>query len=306
MKCSPTELGLADVAPNPKDRGVLDPRGGALHFRLSRLPPSDDLAFFIEHYWIVRWDLRGRDPYPQETLPFPSVHVVLGTARPGVHGVITRRFRVLLEDDGYVIGTKFRPGAFHPFVNRPISELTDRSSSLRATFGHEGGVLERSVHASSDDRTQVDLIEAFFRSRLPARDEGVATVAKIVSTAQEDRTIASVEELAERAAIAPRTMQRMFRRYVGVSPKWVLRRFRIHEAAERAASGTVIDWAAVASDLGYWDQAHFIKDFKAQVGQSPVAYAARCAENGRASMTRSSPSYRTIAAVRVLEKVSSR
>jgi AraC-like DNA-binding protein len=84
---------------------------------------------------------------------------------------------------------------------------------------------------------------------------------------------------APRAAVvagrSPRSLQRLFREYVGVSPKWVLQRLRLHEAAERMLEGR--DWAALALDLGYFDQAHFIHDFKAVTGRSPGEYAAQAA-----------------------------
>ena len=80
-----------------------------------------------------------------------------------------------------------------------------------------------------------------------------------------------------RFGLSARSLQRLFRRYVGVGPKWVLQRYRLHEAAERIADGEGGDWAAFALELGYFDQAHFIKDFKALVGCSPAEYAAICA-----------------------------
>jgi AraC-like DNA-binding protein len=70
-----------------------------------------------------------------------------------------------------------------------------------------------------------------------------------------------------------RTLQRLFARYVGVSPKWVIQRYRLHEAAERLAAGELIHQAELALDLGYSDQAHFVRDFKSIVGVSPAAYA---------------------------------
>lgn len=83
-----------------------------------------------------------------------------------------------------------------------------------------------------------------------------------------------VEDLAERLAVSVRTLQRLFRERVGVTPKWMLGRYRLHEAAERIAGGDVTDWAALALDLGYFDQAHFIRDFGAVVGRTPADYAA--------------------------------
>jgi AraC-like DNA-binding protein len=66
-------------------------------------------------------------------------------------------------------------------------------------------------------------------------------------------------------------MQRLFADYVGVSPKWVILRYRIHEALERAESE--VEWARLAADLGYSDQAHLVRDFTQTVGVSPTAYA---------------------------------
>ena len=67
----------------------------------------------------------------------------------------------------------------------------------------------------------------------------------------------------------------MFAEYVGVSPKWVMRRARLHEAALRADSGVEVDWAALAADLGYADQAHLSRDFTATLGVPPSRYAGR-------------------------------
>lgn len=73
-----------------------------------------------------------------------------------------------------------------------------------------------------------------------------------------------------------RWVARLFRRYVGIGPKWVLQRYRLHEAAERIASGRVDAWSDLALELGYADQAHFVRDFRALVGQAPSTYAATC------------------------------
>ncbi len=69
----------------------------------------------------------------------------------------------------------------------------------------------------------------------------------------------------------------VFADYVGASPKWVTRRFRMQEAAARAAVGPA-DWARLAVDLGYGDQSHFSRDFTANVGTAPTHYARLCAE----------------------------
>ena len=98
-------------------------------------------------------------------------------------------------------------------------------------------------------------------------------VGRIVHALLYDRSVARVDDVATRFGLSSRALQRLFQRYVGVSPKWVLQRYRLHEAAERIASGSAIDWATLALDLGYSDQAHFIRAFKALVGRTPGEYA---------------------------------
>jgi AraC-like DNA-binding protein len=71
-----------------------------------------------------------------------------------------------------------------------------------------------------------------------------------------------------------RALQRLFSTQVGVSPKWVILRYRIHEALEQAGTRSDVDWAALAADLGYADQAHLVRDFTTTVGAPPTAYAA--------------------------------
>ncbi|WP_373302443.1 helix-turn-helix domain-containing protein [Streptomyces gelaticus] len=88
-----------------------------------------------------------------------------------------------------------------------------------------------------------------------------------------DSGLRRVDQLAEEFGVTVRRLQRLFHEYVGASPKWVLRRARLHEAAQRADRGTNIDWAALAAGLGYADQAHFTRDFTAAVGISPGRYA---------------------------------
>ena len=255
-----------------KPRGILNPRAGEERFRLSRPLPSDDLAFFVEHYWIVRWDLRGQKPYTSEVLPHPCVHLVVEKGRARIYGVTREKFSRLLSGEGRVFGVKFRPGAFYPFWQSPVSGLTGYSVGLRDAFGVDGEFLEQAVLSMGGEGEMVEVAEAFLRERLPKRDENVETINRVTSLIAADRNIARVEDVAVRCDMSKRTLQRLFERYVGVGPKWVIRRYRLHEVAERLSDGKAVNLAGLALDLGYFDQAHFIKDFKTIVGVTPADY----------------------------------
>jgi len=261
------------AAPVEKPSGILHPQAGARQFALRRYPPAHDLAFFVERFWLVAWDVHGREPYLQTTLPHPCVNLVIEPEQAAVHGVTTRSFTYSLHERGRVFGVKFRPGAFYPFVQTPVARLNDSSISLREAFGDDCPPLITAFRAQADVSTLIVLAETFLRARLPAPDATVTRINQIVDAIIADRTITRVEAVAHRFELTPRTLQRLFRRYVGISPKWVIRRYRLHEAAELLANGNRLDWPALALELGYFDQAHFINDFKALIGTTPAAYA---------------------------------
>jgi AraC-like DNA-binding protein len=254
-------------------RGVLGLRAGRRSFEVSRTRPGQDLAELVEHYWTVRWDLRGREPHTQHTLPHPSVHLVAERDRSGVMGVLTGRFTRELEGEGRAFGIKFRPAGFHPFLGAPVSNLTDRRAPVAEVFGPAGDDLVAALLAAPGDPELAATAEAFLRDRLPDPDPSVALVNRVVDQVMADRDITQVKHLTDRTGIGTRRLQRLFATYTGVTPKWVIQRSRLHEAVERLDHDNHLDLGFLARDLGYFDQAHFTRDFRATVGHPPTSYA---------------------------------
>ena len=95
----------------------------------------------------------------------------------------------------------------------------------------------------------------------------------LVDAAESDHGMHRAEELAAQASMSLRSLQRLFTDYVGIGPKWVVARFRILDAAAAAHSGDPVDWAALAVELGFTDQAHLTRAFTAVVGTPPATYA---------------------------------
>jgi AraC-like DNA-binding protein len=252
-------------------RGILQPEEGAAHFRLVRRLPSDDLRDVIDRHWIVRWDLRGRPPFRQAILPHPCVHVVFEPSGPAVYGIADGQTSHLLEGAGEAVGVKFLPGAFSPFSALPAVELTGRVVSFAEALGPDAEALER---AGPSPEERIAAVEAFLRAHRPPPDPAVETVVAAAATMREGPAELRVADVAARHGLSMRTLQRLFLAHVGVSPKWVLQRYRLHEAAERIAAGEARDLATLALDLGYFDQAHFGNDFRRYVGVPPAAYAA--------------------------------
>jgi AraC-like DNA-binding protein len=110
---------------------------------------------------------------------------------------------------------------------------------------------------------------------LPAWDSSVDSARRAVEEIVENPIVTRVQHLVARLDVSERAIQRLFRRYVGASPRWVIKRYRVYEALEQLTLGRPPEFASLAQNLGYFDQAHFINDFKKLVGCAPQEYASR-------------------------------
>ncbi|MFI5492259.1 DUF6597 domain-containing transcriptional factor [Actinoplanes sp. NPDC051859] len=252
---------------------ILNPSAGQEKFRFSAPGAAPVLRPFVAHYWIVTWDLRGQDPYEQQVLPYPAVNMTFKPGRCRIAGVPRGRFTEVLHDAGRVFGVRFHPGGFHPFLGAPVASITDRFLAIDDVFGPAGQALAEAVLAA-DDEAAVAVMDEFLTTRAPEQPEPSAQLAAaIVARTVAEPGITRVDDLAREFDLTMRQLQRLFADYVGVSPKWVIRRHRLHEAAARAAAGTHPDLGALAAELGYSDQAHLTRDFASMVGVPPSQYA---------------------------------
>jgi AraC-like DNA-binding protein len=276
--------------PRRDSRGILDPGRLLRQVRFRRHLPAAALRPYVEHYWLVDWKLT--EPFEQRVVPHPAVNVVFhredgGAEIAEVAGVGRKLFSITLRGTGRVCGVQFRPGGFRPFWRRPVAELTGRRWPLATRFpasarrdagppapGPSAGGGDRDHHqvcdGTDDDRCRA--LDAFLTGWAPEPDPLALEAMALAETIRTDRTILRVDDFARGHDISVRRLQRLFLEYVGVGPKWVIRRYRLQEAIEQATGGP-LDWATLAIDLGYSDQAHLVREFTAVTGVSPAAYA---------------------------------
>ena len=245
------------------------PPGAYCHRRYA---PPHELADWIEHFWLEDWQFESAVPQTREVLPHPNVHLVFAPGRSRIYGVQLSRFVRQLKDNGRILGIKFRAGAFYPFLRKPVSMIANTSILATEVFP-DATDAEKEVLICREDGTMVQAASHFLVPHLPARDPRADSARQTVEAIASDPDIARVEHLVARSGIGERTLQRLFGRYVGASPRWTIKRYRIYEALESIAAGTQAEWADLAQKLGYFDQAHFINDFKKLVGCSPAEYA---------------------------------
>jgi len=133
--------------------------------------------------------------------------------------------------------------------------------------------VEEELLACGDDHGMVEVASRFLLAHLPPYDPLVEQACGAVEKIACDPSVIRVDRLLTLCGMRDRTLQRLFRRYVGASARWVVKRYRVYEALEQLGRGKQGNLATLAQNLGYYDQAHFINDFKKLVGHSPAQYA---------------------------------
>jgi AraC-like DNA-binding protein len=249
-----------------KPDGLLDGR---------RMLPPPKLAAHVHHLWTLRWDLRS--PFIGEALQHPAMQIAYvdtaGERRADLVGVHTGRLMRRLEGEGEIFGITFRPVMFHPLLRASMATLTDRVVPLDLVLETKATKWIRAMHQARTVDDKIAITEALLESLLPPVRPRLVRLRDIVERLAVDRAILRVEDIASENGFDKRALQRLFQQYVGVSPKWVIRRYRLHEAALELQRPNPPALAALAASLGYADQAHFGRDFKRAVGETPRSFA---------------------------------
>ena len=242
-------------------------------FTFKRYEPSEDLAPFIEHYWIIRWDMADGARFDIEILPYPSVHITITSEASEITGLVTGKFARTISGNGVVLGVKFKPGGFYPFYKKPIDRLTNQTTPLNSLFTVTR-IKRVTAELDKSDRDMVTAFEKLLRAKRPEYDPNVDAIEAIISRIQHDKELTTVQAVCDVYGLSERTLQHTFQRYVGIGLKWIISRYRIQDIADAIESGEH-NWTQLAQDYGFTDQPHFIRDFTKVVGETPAQYGQR-------------------------------
>lgn len=261
----------------PRGRGqAAIVRPGAPEIQIGRLAPPEPWTDLVDYLWTVRW--RCAEPHVQQVIPQPVVHLAAeewqGRPRVLVHGLSRRPFERRLVGEGQVVGAAFVPAGFHAVLRRSLTEISERVVPLGELLDVDDEPAARRMlePGRSDAALGAQMIDLLAVAGAEPDPLG-AELAALMREIEDDPRLVRAEQVAERAGVPLRTLQRRFSEYVGIGPKWVVQRFRLLDAAAVANAGGEVDWAGLALDLGFSDQAHLVRTFTAVVGTPPARYA---------------------------------
>ena len=254
-------------------RGIIKNRTINQKFTLNRRSPPAKLDYIIEHYWSIQWHLDNGEKVAQNVLSHPNIHITNENSFSRVHGVVTKRFERIIEGSGYVLAIKFKPASFTYLTKLQISNLTNKTLPLlKVTNKKFYEIFHRPMDYSGEEE-RFNEISNFLLSLKHEPNSIIQRLNAIVKKIEEDNSITNVSHLEKLMKMNIRGIQRIFKEYIGVSPKWVINRYRLHEAMAKIESFKDDDiLTELTYELGYFDQAHFIKDFKNLIGRTPGEY----------------------------------
>jgi AraC-like DNA-binding protein len=269
----------------PTSRGPLQPVGPG-RATIDRFDPSPALADLIRHHWIARWDIPAGAEHEQRILAYPSCNLIVevGGATPDpdgtLFGPITGLSRKRLTGQGRALGVLLQPAPGSLLSDVPMPELADASRPAGAIGFTAGPAIAAALAGTPEDDggsgaapSCIGIFERWLADRLPdGADEEGLLANRIVNTVEHDAGLLRVRELAARLGLGERALQRVVGARLGLTPKWLIQRRRLQEAAYRLSQGAGPGLARLAYALEYADQAHFSRDFSSVVGMSPTQY----------------------------------
>lgn len=185
-----------------------------------------------------------------------------------------RLMPIRIEQRGLVrvAGVRFHVGGLMPFVSRSLDEFTGRVVGLGEAFGPDARTLDGQLaECAGDSAAQRDLLNAFFLQRLDERPAHHLLRGLLAHIDACDGRL-RVDALCQHAGLSARTVDRLFRRHLGIGPKVYVQIVRFQRCLARLKSVPTVSLSQIATDGGYFDQSHFVRDYRRFAGTTPVRH----------------------------------
>lgn len=250
--------------------------------------PSPELQAFIKCFWSLD-DEKQEEPVKQRVLPDGCMEMIFhygdlyrqyfedGSSiiqpRSFVFGQITKYIEIAPTGSSGIISARFLPEGICPFLNMPVSSLENKPVPIAEIFA-DGAALEQLIVNANNNEERIQLIESFLLSKLTDPNTIDAITKSFVEAIFQSQGQIGVVELAGKLNINRRNMERKFTSLIGMSPKQLARVVRLQSTLKMLEQKKFTSLTSLAYENGYYDQAHFIKDFKDFTGMSPKSFYA--------------------------------
>ena len=201
----------------------------------------------------------------------PYVDVFVSLQQSGIQGTFRGKRTYVATGSGRIIGIRFRPGAFHAFWDGALADLQDKIMDIQQVFPQADNYYIEHL-LTLEDELAINLLLGLLRAKRPQPDISIELINEIIVAIETDESLQTVAAVAKAFSRSERWLQQLFQDYFGIGLKWLIQRHRLLAAAKQIRETDEPNWAAIAYDLGYSSQGHFITDFKQVLGKTPLQY----------------------------------
>ena len=249
--------------------------------------PSPELQPFVKCFWSLD-DEKQDEPVKQRVLPDGCMEMIFHYGdlykqyfeddstiiqpRSFVFGQITKYIEIAPTGISGIISARFLPDGLTPFLDIPVSSLENKAVPISEIFNEEGKKLEEDIITANENETRIKLIETFLLSKLTETRTIDAITKSCVDIIFQSQGQIGVVELADKMNINRRNMERKFTSLIGISPKQLAKVARLQATLKMLEQKKFTNLTSLAYENGYYDQAHFIKDFKEFTGIIPKSF----------------------------------
>lgn len=246
-----------------------------------------DLSTFVKCYWTLE-SPGEENPQRQRIVPDGCMEMIFHYGdlyqqyinneqsilqpRCFVISQLTQPLEIEPTDATGIFSVRFHPAGFTPFATLPIKEMENSAVALEKLFGKEGLAIEQEILTAKSTLERIARIEAFLINRLTDTETINRIIVSTVDTILSANGQLSVNELSQKININRRQLERKFSTVVGLSPKQLSKIIRLQATLKLLLHKQFTSLTALAYEGEYYDQAHFIKDFKEFTGLSPKAF----------------------------------
>jgi AraC-like DNA-binding protein len=254
-----------------------------LHF------PQLPLSQFVENMWLVQGFETG---YTREKiLPDGAIELIIDldtqpksifedeasagfrtVKKAWISGERTRYIVIGAETNPSMVGVRFHPGGAYPFFRFPISELSESVTELDLIWGRLVDEIRDELQEIESPDDRLLRLESFLLRQVQRSLEPNRLITFAVHQLQHSPQFLAIRDLASTIGITQKHLISQFEKVVGLRPKSFARVCKFQKVVNLIEQQDQIEWSAIAVDCGYYDQAHFIKEFQAFSGLNPSAY----------------------------------
>jgi len=249
--------------------------------------PTHELQPFVKCFWSLDDDEKQK-AVKQRILPDGCMEMIFHYGDPYrqyfedgssiiqprsfVFGQIPKYIEIAPTGVSGIISARFLPDGIGAFIKMQVTRLENKAVSLSEIFNEEGSILEKQVISATSNDDRINLIETFLLSKL-TEQHTIDTITKsCVDTIFQSHGQIGIGTLAGKMNINRRNMERRFTTVIGISPKQLAKVARLQATLKMLGQKNFTNLTEIAYENGYFDQAHFIKDFKEFTGMNPKSF----------------------------------